>query len=197
MGDFFGSPKVQYTTPPLPEYIQNYLRTAADWLRGQVGVPGTPYPGQLMASVTPEELQNIPGVQAQIQAAQDAASRMLQQRIQAARQEFIGMGQGQGTPLMNVEAQFTGQAAPALAGQIGGLLQSAYGQELARQQTGISNRWQDWLRQQQQQWQAAGFAPFNIQPQPVPQQYGASPFSSLLTGGLGLLSSILSRLKPG
>lgn len=53
MGSFFSSPQSTYQSPPLPDYLQNYLTKASTWLGNQVGVPGPTYPGPLTADVSP------------------------------------------------------------------------------------------------------------------------------------------------
>ena len=60
MGNLFSGQQTQYTNPPLPDYLKNYLSSAANFLTGQVGTSGVgPYPGPLTADITPQQGQAI------------------------------------------------------------------------------------------------------------------------------------------
>jgi hypothetical protein len=73
MGSLFSSPQQQYTTPPLPSYVQDYLKAASTYLTGQVGAPGPAYPGPFVADITPQQGQAITDITTQEQAAQPLA----------------------------------------------------------------------------------------------------------------------------
>lgn len=61
MGDLFKSPKVEYQTPDLPPYVQQYMQSATQFLTGQLGQPGPAYIGPFVAGLTPQEQMSLAG----------------------------------------------------------------------------------------------------------------------------------------
>lgn len=218
MGDLFKSPEAQFRQPPVPDWLRQLIATGSGVLtRAMQGVPG--YTGPFQAPQTEEEKQALeqmrktagggflptseganPYIKGIATSMEEAANRMLSQQIARARQQFSSMGLGTSTPLLNVEGQIAGQAAPALAGQLAGLYGGEYESERGRQEAatrGLATfgavpreiltaenmaKYQEWLRQQEAPIDIARGLPFGQWPQPQQAQFGAPPAKGLLSG---------------
>jgi len=157
MSGLFDSPQQQFTIPPIPAYLQNYLTAAANYLTGQIGLPtgmlqnlalgnlaanqqaaqGLTGPGVTAASKiisggTLDPTQN-PWVQKITGAISGVTNTQLQQLIADANQRFAAMGLGTSSPLLDVTGRIASQVLPAEATQIGNVLMNAYLGNLGQQ----------------------------------------------------------------
>jgi hypothetical protein len=210
-GGLFGAQQVPTSQKfqDLPPELQGLATTSANFLKGQIGVPAPAYPyaiaapfspTQRMASSFAENLGITGGggpaggytddiVRAMELQKQQDLSRLRSEygNIGLANSEQLARSEGElGTRYAGAEAQTRLQAIPMNV-SIADLLARTGGMEQTTVQNYLSAAYQDWLRQQQGMWQAAGMAqPYALQAfRPQTYQYAPSLFSQIAEAATG------------